>query len=386
MAKASAGKLDVLPCSICEEHYNENDRLPKGFPCQHSVCLRCLGEIIALCDRDEVACPLCRQVVPIPQSNAAGFPSNVVILDLLEKIQSPKEQAHSMCTSKVVNALCSKCQEGLCVNCMLKSSKHEGHDVEELSDAMEKCVEQSQEVLHEIIQSCSKIEENISQQTKASSPECLKLLQQLQKYQADLAKTASCGTVPSIPVKAYIPSVRKISIETPVEIASTQEQVGSLLAPNPPRSVNRDILELLASAVLPEFLHIDMNRRNKLLLTYSQGQPAFCKMSNRTFCKMAQPALSGESIKMLEDVQQVVLSHNNKVVIVGETEMMYNNKTYSFHGISYTKVKVFHEDWFISTFHGEAGFSCALFTVNPSEAVAEIIPEHGVTANQLVRV
>lgn len=82
----------------------------------------------------------------------------------------------------------------------------------------------------------------------------------------------------------------------------------------------------------------------------------------------------------------MVLSHNNKVVIVGETDMMYDNKTYSFHGTLYTKVKVFHEDWFISTFHGEAAFSCALFTANPSEAVADIIPEHGVTASPLVSI
>ena len=70
MATASpSAKPSHLICPICEESYNERNHLPKGFPCQHSVCIKCLEGMIKRCDGDELACPLCRQTVPIPKSN-----------------------------------------------------------------------------------------------------------------------------------------------------------------------------------------------------------------------------------------------------------------------------------------------------------------------------
>ena len=377
MASASAGKkLNLLLCSICEEHYNEKDRLPKGFPCQHSVCMKCLQGMIALCDGDEVACPLCRQAAPIPQSSAAGFPNNVVILDLLANVQPPTEEAPSTCSqhNKVISVFCSTCQEAICVTCMFKSLKHKGHDMEELSEAMEKCIEQSQEVQHDISQTCSQIQENtnqikenIAQKAKANNSECLKLLQQLQKHQVDLAKTASLVGTTDIPAKPYIPQPSKISVQKQVERASPQVpdvQVDGLLATNLPQSVNRDILELLASAKLPKLLHIDMNRRNNLLLTFPQEKYALYKINNKKFCKTLQPTLPEESIKMLEQSTNVVLSHDNKIVIPGETGMMYDNKTYSFHGKLFVEVKVFHEDWFLYTYYGADILRCVLFAID----------------------
>ena len=375
MATALAGKkLDLLLCSICEERYNEKDRLPKGFPCQHSVCMKCLEGMIALCDGDEVTCPLCRQAVPIPRSNAAGFPNTILILDLLANIQSPVEEAPSTCTqhNKVISVFCSTCQEAICMTCMFKSPKHKGHDMEELSEAIEKCVELSREVLHDINRECSNIQESIEQKAKTSNPQCLKLLQQLQKFQADLAKAGSSGVVTDIPAKTYIPKVNKISPEKPVELASAQVQVDSLLATSLPRSVNTDILQLLASAVLPKFLHIDMNRRNNVLLAFPGGHYAMYRINNKKFCKTAQPTLPEESIKLLEQANHAVLSHDNKVVIPGDTRVMYDNKTYSFHGKLYAEVKVFHEDWFICTYQGVEESKCAVFAIDQNGMAEQI--------------
>ena len=355
MATASAGKkTNLLLCSICEERYNEKDRLPKGFPCQHSVCMKCLQGMIAQCDGDQVACPLCRQTVPIPQSNAAGFPNNIVILDLLSNVQSPADEAPSTCSqhNKVLNVFCSTCQEAICMTCMFKSMRHKGHDMEELSEAMEKCVELSQEVLHDINRRFSTIQETIKQKAKASNPECLKLLQQLQKFQADLAKSDSSVGTTGIPAKPYVPQPSKISVKKQLELASPQVEVYSLPATNLPQAVNRNMLKLLASTVLPKFLHIDMNRRNNLLLTFPQAHYAVYKMSNMKFCKTVQPILSEESMKMLEQATYAVLSHDdNKVVIPGDSEVMYENKAYRFHGGLNTEVRVFHGSWCICTYH-----------------------------------
>ena len=159
MATASPSHLI---CPICEESYNERDHLPKSFPCQHSVCIKCLEGMIRRCYGNEVTCPLCRQAVPIPKSKAAGFPNNLLMLDLLAGThsQSKLEVASSTCIqhNKVFSVFCLSCQEAMCMTGAFKSPEHKGHNMEELSDAMEKCIHRSEEVLIDIIQTASTLQ------------------------------------------------------------------------------------------------------------------------------------------------------------------------------------------------------------------------------------
>ena len=203
MATASLStKPSHLVCPICEESYNEKDHLPKSFPCQHSVCMRCLEGMIERCDGDEVACPLCRQTVPIPQSKATGFPNNLLILELLSSMQSQVEVAPSTCTqhSKVLSVFCLTCQEAVCMTCAFKSPEHKGHDWEELSEAMEKCIHQSGEALSDIIQTASTVHEEIKQKAKVNNPQCRQLLCQLQKCK-EYVGNAATGDKGDIPMK-----------------------------------------------------------------------------------------------------------------------------------------------------------------------------------------
>ena len=173
MATASPStKPSHLSCPICEESYNERDHLPKGFPCQHSVCMRCLDGIVARCDGDEVACPLCMQTVLIPKSKAAGFPNNIAILDMRTGAQLQVEVTPSICAkhNKTLSVFCLACQEAVCMTCAFKSPEHKGHDWEELSDAMERCIHQSEEMLSNIIQTASTLQDNIKQKAQANNP------------------------------------------------------------------------------------------------------------------------------------------------------------------------------------------------------------------------
>ena len=173
-----------------------------------------------------MACPLCRQTIPVPKSKAAGFPNNVAILDMLAVAQSQVELIQSTCTqhNKVISVFCSTCQEGICVSCMLKSPKHKGHDMEELSEAMERCIHQSQGLLKDIIQTVSTIQDNIKQKAQAKNPQCLQLLCQLQKYK-ECGRNAAAGDIDH---KAEI--LRKPFMITQMSTENTVEQA-SLLAP-----------------------------------------------------------------------------------------------------------------------------------------------------------
>ena len=370
MASPSSSTMQgLLSCPICEESYNERDHLPKGFPCQHSLCNECLEGIIKRCDGNEVACPLCRQTVPVPKFKAAGFPNNVTILQLLVAARSQTETSPSTCKqhNTVISVFCSTCQEGICVSCMLKSPKHKGHDMEEVSDEMERCIHRSQEVLSNIIQAASAIHKNIQQKAEANNPECLLLLSKLQKSQADLGRAE--GTDAEKPMK-----------EAPAPVPD------GLPAASLPQSINKDRLELLASGKVPEFDFIDLNRSNSVLLTFPRGQHAVYKISKKKFCKIAQPVLSQESVNMLEQATYAILSHDNNIVIPGDFKMMCYNKTYNFHGRPYTKVQVFHGDWSVCMYRDLDGIKCAVFALNQNGVTEKInIPDTYMKTNSSVR-
>ena len=359
MATASpSAKPSHLICPICEERYNERDHLPKGFPCQHSVCMRCLEGMIKRCDGDEVACPLCRQTVPIPKSKADGFPSNVAILDMLRVAQSQVEVVPSTCTlhNKAISAFCSTCQEEICVSCMLKSPKHKGHDIEELSEAMERCIHQSKDLLKDIIQTASTIQENIQQKAQSNSPQCLQLLCQMQKCKQYVGNTASGGIEDKGNISTYMPN--KISADNPGKQASAPAPLDILPAATLPQSVNKEKMELLATAKLPEFKYLDMNRRNRLLLTFPQSSCAVYKIKHQKFCTMEQSALSDKTVTMLKDAEHAILSQDSKLVVQDEFSMMYCNKAYSFGKRYMCKVHVFEGDWMAVSHRKDSGLVC----------------------------
>ena len=346
MATASpSAKPSHLICPICEESYNERDHLPKGFPCQHSVCIKCLDGMIKRCDGVEVACPLCRQTVPIPKSKAAGFPSNAAILDMLRVAQSQVEVVPSTCTlhNKAISAFCSTCQEEICVSCILKSPKHKGHDIEELSEAMERCIHQSQDLLKDINQTASTIQENIQQKAQSNNPQCLQLLCQMQKCNEYVGYAASGGIEDKGNISTYMPN--KTYADNPCKQASAPAPLDFLPAATLPQSVNKDKMELLASAKLPEFEYLDLNRRNRLLLTFPQSSYAVYKIKHEKYCSMEQPALSDKTVRVLENAEHVILSQDSKLVVQDEFSMMCCDKAYSFGKRYMCKVHIFEGDW-----------------------------------------
>ena len=82
-------KLDQqLTCAICLETY----RSPKGLPCMHSFCKKCIHHLVDNGKR-ELQCPECRTIHSLPSSGVEGFPNNyglVGILDVMSQMSGNK--------------------------------------------------------------------------------------------------------------------------------------------------------------------------------------------------------------------------------------------------------------------------------------------------------
>ena len=162
MAEETVKKLEEqLNCSVCLDTYTE----PKLLQCFHVYCRKCL---VPLVDRDQsgqlgLACPICRQVTPIPDRGVAGLPPAFHINHFLEILQNPstvkteavgkassasaKESSqerirHCFDHAEDLKLYCETCGKLVCVQCIMKGGKHHDHDCEMLKKALEKYKEE----------------------------------------------------------------------------------------------------------------------------------------------------------------------------------------------------------------------------------------------------
>ncbi|KAK3928889.1 E3 ubiquitin-protein ligase TRIM32 [Frankliniella fusca] len=63
-----------MDCSVCQEDYNEEERVPKVLPCGHTVCLQCVRRL--------QQCPTCRRVF---NGSPAEQPNNFCLLRLMRR-------------------------------------------------------------------------------------------------------------------------------------------------------------------------------------------------------------------------------------------------------------------------------------------------------------
>ncbi|XP_048586692.1 uncharacterized protein LOC125568426 [Nematostella vectensis] len=96
----AAGRASTLPdfhtllgdegaCPVCIEVFEE----PKSLPsCAHNVCRECLEKITARNSSRFVECPICRARSEIPQNGVNSFPTNTLLVRIIENIPGGKEQ------------------------------------------------------------------------------------------------------------------------------------------------------------------------------------------------------------------------------------------------------------------------------------------------------
>ena len=115
------------------EQFDRKTRVPKILPCEHTFCLDCLNSIRV--PRRRMECPVCRCKHSVPQK---GFVTNRTVLDIVDELQQDGTPTAKLKCSEHKDTesvlICMDCVTGLCPKC-LKQSTHQGHHLEELSDA-----------------------------------------------------------------------------------------------------------------------------------------------------------------------------------------------------------------------------------------------------------
>ena len=135
---------DALSCCICLLPYDLEDRLPKVFPCQHTVCLSCAGELSQKHLDAAIPCPTCRQPVTVPAKGVIGLQTNLDVRNIVEIIQRTKtcSVAKPNCPehpSVPVSNACMQCKMFLCTKCFTSSTirDHVDHPILEVKEAFE---------------------------------------------------------------------------------------------------------------------------------------------------------------------------------------------------------------------------------------------------------
>ncbi|XP_066286234.1 E3 ubiquitin-protein ligase TRIM56-like [Branchiostoma lanceolatum] len=112
---------DSTQCTICFYTFKN----PKVLPCLHTFCEHCLREWVQKNDGDTFPCPICRQLVPLPQNGVDGLKDNFFIASLVKALTEHHKVHHGKndlaCTNceegKPATSRCSECAEFLCESC-----------------------------------------------------------------------------------------------------------------------------------------------------------------------------------------------------------------------------------------------------------------------------
>jgi len=121
---------DITTCCICTEIFID----PKGLPCMHTFCMKCIQKTGLKTNRgpgDKMPCPICRQQFKIPSAGFRGLPKNFFV-DRLIGLRAANV-SDPMVIGKVLH-VCSECVEenmeregketptadAYCIKCKLK--------------------------------------------------------------------------------------------------------------------------------------------------------------------------------------------------------------------------------------------------------------------------
>ena len=182
-----------LACQICLEDFKETgDHVPRLLPCTHTLCEKCLKQLV---QGAFVECPQCRQKHRVVNNEVRTFPQNKYILVNVRKQQEEivkneqNSEALSICElhGKELILYCKapECLTAICQTCLTRNHRGEGHDVveteerekEALQQEMEKVVKCLQERRKKILEADNKNSECV-QKVRARKDELIQMVTQ----------------------------------------------------------------------------------------------------------------------------------------------------------------------------------------------------------------
>ena len=198
----------ILTCQICLDDFEETgDHVPRILPCSHSLCEKCLKQLI---EGNFVECPECREKHRVVDNEVKTFPQNKYILanvrrkeaDTGKNVQTSETLPLCERHGKELLLYCveNECLISICLTCL--SNHHRGHDVVEIEvakrEALFKKIEDFVKDLEERKGNILKVKKNIEE----DSMECVKkmtarkeeLFQKInQRYEQMLAEVERKG-------------------------------------------------------------------------------------------------------------------------------------------------------------------------------------------------
>ncbi|XP_060590161.1 E3 ubiquitin-protein ligase TRIM56-like [Ruditapes philippinarum] len=100
-----------IKCGICSEKFDK----PKILPCFHTVCHKCLENIVELTAQNgRFECPFCRMGITVPENGASGFQTNFYIYssDVISELDC------DVCgVSQSAIHECKQCDQNFCKGC-----------------------------------------------------------------------------------------------------------------------------------------------------------------------------------------------------------------------------------------------------------------------------
>ena len=120
--------VDMLSCQVCFEDFEETGiRIPRIFPCSHTVCESCLKDMIK---NNTIICPECRKK-HTAENKEKSFPQNKYLLAQIRGNNNETEEQRSddRCEKHgdllILYCLEDTCQKSICASCMLDHNKHD---------------------------------------------------------------------------------------------------------------------------------------------------------------------------------------------------------------------------------------------------------------------
>ena len=131
---ASVDVDETTNCPVCYEGYEEiGDHVPRILPCHHSVCEKCVEELLR---GYTFTCPECRKKHHALRDKKS-FPQNKYIVSLLRKTgETSRVGNFDACEihHREISLFCNEagCKKAVCSLCLI--SGHKNHDVKDLQE------------------------------------------------------------------------------------------------------------------------------------------------------------------------------------------------------------------------------------------------------------
>jgi len=165
-------RSDLCLCLICYSEYNDSQRLPKIFPCGHTICSSCLQGIVISQNRRK--CPVCSQTIP---SNMA-ISTNYVLLNLVEEMKSNRRLMCRYHPDHKADHVCLQDKCRVCLYCKVYG-EHKDHDCVAMKDFQEG-VEIKKKEIETVLDSLRKSSIDISESLKFYGQDKSKLIKTLE--------------------------------------------------------------------------------------------------------------------------------------------------------------------------------------------------------------